>query len=159
MYTILPSLLFSLPLSLPLYFPSLFYFTTLDRSIPGWGKKTRNESKQSSIDNVCAVRLTVRIVFPRSLSRPPFFFYLSIRSAYTIERASRRTPTRAQLTPPLFSLFVSVLVWPGNTVYPTVTACLAESISPPPRGSADASLSPSLPLSALLDSSTGGGNN
>ena len=92
LYTILPSLL---PPPLSLFLLS-FYFTMLDRSIPGrgGGKKTRNESKQSSIDNVCAVRLTVRIVFPRSPSSSPFFFHLSMH--HDVQScASRRTLTRA----------------------------------------------------------------
>lgn len=92
LYTILPFLLFPPSLSL---FSYSFYFATLDRSIPGW-EKTRDESKQSSIDNVCAVRLTVRIVFPRSPSSSPcspFFFCLS---TWRVQwRASRRTLTRA----------------------------------------------------------------
>lgn len=114
LYTILPFLLFPPSLSL---FSYSFYFATLDRSIPGW-EKTRDESKQSSIDNVCAVRLTVRIVFPRSPSSSlavlAVLLFLSLHMARTMARESTHAHTSSQLTPPLFSLFVSVLVWPGR---------------------------------------------
>lgn len=113
LYTILPFLLFP-PLS-P-YFPTLFISPRSTGQSPGW-EKTRDESKQSSIDNVCAVRLTVRIVFPRSPSSSLAvlaLLFLSLHMARTMARESTHAHTSSQLTPPLFSLFVSVLVWPGR---------------------------------------------
>ena len=85
----------SSPLSLSISLLFLFHHARPVNPGTGGGKKTRNESKQSSIDNVCAVRLTVRIVFPRSPSSSPFFFH----ATRTIVRESMHAHTSSQLTP------------------------------------------------------------
>lgn len=82
------TILFSFPL-----------FSTLDRSISN--AKNAGESKQSLADNVCAVRLTMRIVFALfvSLAFPVLLFYLS---------TYRRTRVRVHTPPHTVTLFLFV---------------------------------------------------